>query len=347
MRRATQLLSHVLALSCAALAAGACTPHSTDSTEVGVRVAKVGLWEAKGVVEPPYPRGSTYFFPPIINDWYVYDVALQNLEMTRETSGARRGDDSLQFKTVDGNDISVNVTVAWNVDPAKTPYLVQFVGANTKAVEERLVRPVSRTIIRDVLNELASEQYYDANVRFQKAEEASRLLNHYLNNEGILVMQVLLGEHKFNDRYEQIIRDKKVAEQDAARLQSETEAARQQMVRELEVAKGEVSRSIEEARGEAEKRQINADAIYFERQRQAEAILSERKARAQGISEQARALAGSGGRNMVKLEVARALKGKKLLFVPTSGMDLRTNDMNQLLQTYGVLRATGAAAPTP
>lgn len=335
-----------LALAAAALLS-ACTPHSTDSTEVGVRVAKVGIWEDKGVVDAPYPRGSTYFFPPVINDWYVYDVALQNLEMTRETSGARRGDDSLQFKTVDGNDISVNVTVAWNVDPAKTPYLVQFVGKNTKAVEERLVRPVSRTIIRDVLNELASEQYYDANVRFQKAEQAARLLNHYLNDEGVLITQVLLGEHKFNDRYEQIIRDKKVAEQDAARLQSETEAARQQMVRELEVAKGEVSRNIEQARGESEKRKINADALYFERQRQAEAILAERRARAQGISEQARALAGSGGRNMVKLEVARSLKGKKLLFVPTSGMDLRTTDMNQLLQTYGVLKATGAQAPTP
>ena len=340
--------SRLALLGALLLSASACTPHSTGSTEVGVRVAKVGLWEGKGVVDESYPRGSTYFFPPIINDWYVYDVALQNLEMTREAgSGARRGDDSLQFKTVDGNDISVNVTVAWNVDPGKVPYLVQFVGENTKAVEERLVRPISRTIIRDVLNELASEQYYDANVRFQKAEEAARLLNHYLNNEGVVITQVLLGEHKFNDRYEQIIRDKKVAEQDAARLKSETEAARQQMVRELEVAKGDVSRTIEQARGETEKRKISADAIYFERQRQAEAILSERRAKAQGISERARALSGSGGRNMVKLEVAEALKGKKLLFVPTSGMDLRTTDMNQLLQTYGLMRATNQQAPSP
>lgn len=345
--RAAQHL-RLLLIAFVAVAFAACTPHSTGSTEVGVRVAKLGLWESKGVVDTPYPRGSTYFFPPVINDWYVYDVALQNLEMTREAGkGARKGNDSLRFKTVDGNDISVNVTVAWNVDPAMTPYLVQFVGDNTKSVEERIVRPVSRTIIRDVLNELASEQYYDANVRFQKAEEAARLLNHYLNNEGVIITQVLLGEHKFNDRYEQIIRDKKVAEQDAARLKSETEAARQQMLRELEVAKGDVSRAMEEAQGEAEKRQISADAIYFERQRQAEAILAERRAKAQGISEQARALAGSGGRNMVKLEVARALKDKKLLFVPTGGMDLRTTDMNQLLQTYGVMRATGQQAPTP
>jgi len=330
-----------LLLVALAVLAQACMPHSTDSTEVGIRVAKLGLWEPKGVVPDPYPPGTTNFFPPIINDWYVYDVALQNTVMTRApVEGDRTGDDSLRFKTVDGNDISVNVTVAWTIDPTKANYLVQFVGPDTASVGETLVRPVSRTIIRDVLNELASEQYYDANVRFQKAAEATEILNDYLNPEGVLVTQVLLGEHKFNDRYEQIIRDKKVAEQDAARLKSETEAAREQRRSELEVAKGDVSRNTEEAMGEAEKRKISADAIYFERERQAEAILAEQKAKAQGISEKAKALSGSGGRSMVKLEVARALKGKPVIFVPTGGMDLRTTDMNQLLKTYGVIKAT-------
>lgn len=323
------------------LSATACTPHSTDSTEVGVRVAKFGFFEPKGVVPEPYPPGTTSFFLPIVNDWYVFDTALQNLVMVREQNqGDREGDDSLRFKTVDGNDISVNVTVAWQVDPAKVGYMIQFIGPDTQSVGESLVRPVARTIIRDVLNELASEQYYDANVRFQKAEEATRQLNHYFAEEGVLVTQVLLGEHKFNERYEGIIRDKKVAEQDAARLKSEADAAREQRRSELEVAKGEVSRDIEQARGEATKQQIAADAIFFQRERQAEAILSERRAKALGISERARALAGSGGRNMVKLEVARALDGKPVIFVPTGGMDLRTTDMNELLKTYGVVKAT-------
>ncbi len=325
------------------LLAGGCVPYATDSTEVGVRVAKLGFIEKKGVVETPYMPGTTTFFPPVINGWYVYDTALQNLVMTRDSrSGDRAADDTLRFKTVDGNDISVDVTVAWAVDPAKVAYLLQFVGPDTQTVGDRLVRPVSRTLIRDVLNELKSEEYYDANVRFQKAEEANRLLNHYLNDEGILVKQVLLGEHKFSDEYEGIIRDKKVAEQDAARLKSETEAAFEQMRRELEVAKGEVSKSVETARGAAQQQQINADAIYYEHERTAQAILSERTAKAQGISERAKALSGSGGVNMVKLEVARSLKDKKIIFVPTGGMDIRTTDMNNLLQTYGAISVSGS-----
>ncbi len=319
-----------------------CVPFSTGSTEVGVRVANVGLLEPKGIVPEPYPPGATYFLAPVINDWFLYDTALQNMVMSRE-GGTHRSDDSLRFKTVDGNDISVNVTVAWSIIGTKAPYLLQFVGPDTETVGARLVRPVSRTIVRDVLNSLASEQYYDAGVRFRKAEEAATLLNHYLNPEGIQVAQVLLGEHRFNDRYEQIIRDKKVAEQDAARLNSETEAAREQRRREMEQAKGGVSQAIEEAQGEAQKRRLAADAIYYERQRNAEAILAEQRAKAKGIAERAKALAGSGGRNIVKLKVAEALKGKPIVFIPSGGMDLRTTDVNQLLESYAVVKSAPAS----
>ena len=78
------------------------------------------------------------------------------------------------------------------------------------------------------------------------------------------------------------------------------------------------------------------------------AILAEKKANAEGLQARARALAGSGGKAMVKLEVARALKGKKILFVPSGGgSDLRMTDMNDLLQTYGALALSNKQVPTP
>ncbi len=321
----------------------ACTPHTTGSTEVGVRTNKMGIVFDKGVQDTVYAPGSTSFFPPVITDWQVFDTALQNLEMSRESdSGSRAGDDSLNFKTIDGNDISVNVTVSWRLDPAQAPYLLRFVGRSTREVEERLVRPVSRTIIRDVLNELGSEQYYNAEVRFRKAAECKEHLDHYLGGEGIIVEQVLLGEHRFNPRYMKVIQDKKVAEQDASRLKSETTAAIAQMNRELEVAKGEVTRTVATAQGQSDQRRLQADAITFERQKQAEAALAEKRALAEGLTERAKALAGSGGRNKVKLEVAEALQGKSIVFLPSgSGMDLRTTDVNDLLQLYGVRAVAG------
>jgi regulator of protease activity HflC (stomatin/prohibitin superfamily) len=319
-----------------------CLPHETGSTEVGIRTAKVAVLGDPGVVKEVYPSGGTFFFAPFVNDWHVFDVGLQNLQMTRGPTGARDGDDSLHFKTHDGNDISVDVTVAWHIDPAKVVYILQFVGPNTRSVEEQLVRPVTRTVLRDLLNDLRSEQYYDASIRFQKAEEARAACNHYLNAEGVVIDQVLLGEHQFNPAYEQVIKDKTVAEQEAARLRSESEAAREQRRRELEVGKGEVSTSIEQARGEATRRQLSADAAYFARQREAEALLAEARAKAEGLKAQARALSGTGGRNMVKLQVAEALKNKPIVFMPASGTDLRKTDVNELLRTYGAAAASEA-----
>ena len=327
----------VLLLALGAFALG-CLPHSTGSTEVGVRTARIAPVGDKGVQKQVYAPGSTYFFPPVINDWHVFDTALQNLEMTREVNrGSRSGDDSLRFKTVDGNDISVNVTVAWRVDPAKAWYVLQFLGSDLSDVEVKLVRPVSRTIIRDVLNELASEQYYDADSRFRKGSEAEIRLNAYLNDEGVIIDQVLLGEHAFNPRYEAVIRDKKVSEQDAARLQSETEAASEQVKRDLEEQKGYVNQAIEKAMGEAQRQRLEADAAYYESERKAQAILTEAAADAESLEAKARALAGSGGAAQVKLKIAAAMRGKPIVFLPAnSGMDVRKTDVNALLERYGV-----------
>lgn len=314
----------------------------TESTEVGVRVAKVGLW-GKGVQPEVYAAGGTYFFFRPFSDWYTFDTAIQNLVMVREhEQGDRAGDDSLRFKTVDGNDVSVNVTVSWRIIPEKAPYLLQFVGQQTSEVEEELVRPTSRAVIRDVLNQLTSESYYQAELRFQMSEEARARLNKILEPEGVLIEQVVFGEHRFNDEYEQTIRDKKVAEQEAERLVSETEAGAEEMKRDLEKAKGEVSKSIEKARGEAEQRRLEADAIWFKRQKGAEALLAEKQARAEGLMARAKALAGAGGDKMVKLEIAKALQGKELVFVPAGGgMDVRTTDMNALLEQYGIQAVSG------
>src|SRR5205823_11597452 len=111
----------------AALALCGCTFHSTDSTEIGVLTRKVtffGLLGHKGVQEEVYLPGATYTFPALITDWNVFNVALQNLEMVASKGrGDRDSRDDLEFKTHDGNDIAVDVTVAWRIDPLKVAYL--------------------------------------------------------------------------------------------------------------------------------------------------------------------------------------------------------------------------------
>jgi regulator of protease activity HflC (stomatin/prohibitin superfamily) len=262
--------------------------------------------------------------------------------------GDREGRDDLAFKTHDGNDIAVDVTVAWRIDAARTPYILDRVGASTYEVKEHFVRPAARSIVRDVLNTMTSEEFYVSDKRFAKAEEAREKLSAFVKNEGVIVERVILGEHRFHPEYEKVIHDKKLAEQTAERMVSEGNASEQGAKRNLETARGEVSQKIAKAKGAADQVKLQADADYFKAQREAEAILAEKSARAKGVEKQNQALAGAGGRAMVKLRIAEALIGKQLLFVPGGGRNgLQTFNLNELLSRYAVAAARPPPAAEP
>ena len=333
------------ALSILALCAAAgCTFHNTDSTEVGVLTRKIGFLGKAGVQQETYPPGATYTFPAMITDWHVFNVALQNLEMTQsKVAGDRAEKDDIEFKTHDGNDIEVDVTVAWRVDTAKAPWILEHVGGSTFEVKENLVRPACRSIVRDVLNTMTSEEFYVSDKRFMKAEEARDKLAKVLGPEGVTVERVILGEHHFHPEYEKVIHDKKLAEQTAERMVSEGHAAQQEALRNLETAKGTVSQKIATAKGAADQLKLHADADYFRAQREAEAILAEKRAHAKGVEKQNQALSGAGGRAMVKLKVAEALADKKIFFIPGGGKNgLQTTNMNDLLSRFAVTKAAEA-----
>lgn len=326
-------LLRTLALLC--LASG-CVSHSTDETQVGVLVCKIGLGCAhQGIQEDIYPPGSTNFFAAWIRDWYVFDTKVQNLEMSAKINGGDRAErDDLQFKTTDGSDVSMDVTVVWVIDAKSAPALLANVGKNTEEIKEKLVRPMARTLVRDVLNRLDSESIYNADKRFQGAEDAQKQLAAALSPYGIIVSQVILHEHRFPTEYEKIIHDRKLAEQRAEQLKSEAEAATQEALRDLEGARGKVASDLAQAQGQLNRAKLEADARYYQSQQEAEAILAERAAKSQAIAKRNEALKGSGGRAMVKLRIADALAGKKIVLVPGGGGggSLQRLDVNKLME---------------
>ena len=79
--------------------------------------------------------------------------------------------------------------------------------------------------------------------------------------------------------------------------------------------------------------------MYFEQQQLlAQAIKAEGIADAKGIQEMNNALSGSSGKAIVKLKIAEALQDKHIMLMPTSegGMNLKTTNMNQLIETMGI-----------
>jgi hypothetical protein len=84
--------------------------------------------------------------------------------------------------------------------------------------------------------------------------------------------------------------------------------------------------------------------VYQEQQQLlAKAIRAEGIAEANGIREMNNALAGSGGDAIVKLRIAEAMQGKRIMLVPVSegGMNLKTTDINRLIETFGIKALSG------
>ena len=322
----------LLALSL--LTFSACTPHTTQATEVGVRFNKI-----TGSTEIADP-GATYFFAPIVNDWATFDTSTQNLVMSAKVEGGdRREKDDLRFKTRDGNDIETDVTVRWRIDPTRAASVWKLVAPNTESLKERVVRPQARAYVRDVLNRLDSEEYYNPDLRFAAARDATDVLARLLKPYGIIVDQVILGDFSFKPDYQQLINKRKEAEKQAEKLEAEILATQEANKANLQQKVAELTEQLTRATGDFEQAKRAADAYVVRRQQEAQATLAEKSAVAQGIHKERAALNGSAGDAYVSLQLIEALQKKEIRQIPKlpGGANVIV-DGNKLLQQLGVIQ---------
>ena len=333
----------LIALSAAAMMAAltACTPHTTAATEVGVRFNKIT--RATEIAQP----GATYFFAPIVNDWAVFDVSTQNLVMARnvEGGGDRKEKDDLRFKTRDGNDIETDVTVRWRIDPTKAAAIWKQVAPSTKLIKERVVRPQARTYIRDVLNRLDSEEYYNPDLRFRAANDATKLLAAHLLPFGIVVEQVILGDFSFKPDYQTLINRRKEAEKNAEKLEAEILATLESNKANLQTKIAELTEQLTRSQGELQQAKTAADAYLVRRQQEAQAVLAEKTAVAEGVRKERAALNGSAGDAYVSLQLIDALQKKEIRQIPKLPNGNVIIDGNKLMEQLGIIRYSQKQEP--
>ena len=316
-----------------AIGAVSCTPHHTGATQVGVRFSKITR-----SVERADP-GATYFFIPFINDWKTFDVSTQNLVMTAQVSaGDRSGKDDLRFKTRDGNDIETDVTIRWRIDPMRTDFIWQQVGPSTATVKERLVRPMARAYVRDVLNRLDSEEFYNPDLRFRAAARATETLAAALKPHGVITEQVILGDFSFKHDYQSLINQRKEAEKQAEKLEAEILATREANQANLQAKIAELTQELTAASGQLAQARRAADAYLVQKQQAARATLAEKEAIAQGIRKERAALNGSAGDAYVNLQLIEALQKKEIRQMPRLPNGNVIIDGNKLLEQLGIIR---------
>jgi regulator of protease activity HflC (stomatin/prohibitin superfamily) len=287
---------------------------------------------------------------PIINDWNTFDTKLQTMEMTFDPKrGDLRARDDLLFKTIDGNDISLDVIIQYRIDPTKAPYILQNVAQDDFLLRQKIIRTVVRSVPRDIFGELQTEGFYISGQRQEKAEKVQEALNKILGPMGVIIAKVSTKDYRFPPAYQQAIEDRKVADQQAEKNKSQAKAAEEEYRRKVADAQGKVNNRVAAADGEFERSKLEADAYFQQQESIAKAITAEGIADAKGIRAMNVALGGPGGEVLVKLRIAEALKGKKIYLLPMSegGINLKTTDINDLLRVYGLQGMAQKAAVRP
>jgi regulator of protease activity HflC (stomatin/prohibitin superfamily) len=316
-------------LAIAVLAAGGAACGTTTSTEIGVRTSMFGVLEKRGASQV-YQPGGVYFFLPILNTWHTLPISQQNLIMNATPGeGDRPVPDDITFKTKDGNNIHIDVNVMWRVDPANAALLIQHIGQSIEEIRERLVRPVSRSVIRDVFNEITSEEYYHVTKKTEMADKAKKKLEGEFKTYGILVDMLQVQQHRFDAEYQAAINAQKQAEADVQKLIEQQKNMEVQKKSELEGKRAQWNRQLEEAMGEAGRTRNEADAYYQTKTNEAQAVLAKAEAEAEGVRKEAAALSKMGGDAYVKMQVAQRLSQKRIVIVP--GTNVSTMNVNEMV----------------
>ena len=306
--------------------------HSTDSSEVGVRTVK---WLGrKGVENQVYQPGSAYFFLPIFNDWTTFDTRLQVIEM--------KGPYQVVIKTHDGNDLFVDITFSYRIDPQKTPYICQYVAKSDLELREKVFKTVARSRTRDFLGALSTDEFTRTEDRNHAVELAKTGLHEIYEKYGIILERVAVMDYRFDPDYLKVITEKKIAEAKTLEIRAQIEAQREANKRLLNESEGQVKAMIAFSVGRYSNTVSAAEADFDQKRILAEAILTEGTNSSMAIAKQREAMASAGGETQIQLAFATNLLGKRIIMIPTgNSLNLQTLDLNKALETF--LRRDGSA----
>jgi len=165
----------------------------------------------------------------------VFDTRTQTYTMSAVSSeGQKEGDDAIRVLSSDGLEVSIDLSVQYKVSPDKAPFILQNIGVDYL---EKIVRPVSRTAIRDnAVNYAAVDLYSTKRQEFQ--EKINRYITANFVKRGLELQQILVRNITLPASVRASIESKINAEQDAQKMQFVLQKEKQEAERKRVEAQG-------------------------------------------------------------------------------------------------------------
>jgi len=211
---------------------------------------------AGGVRPEPLQPGLNWVVP-FMETVKPYPISFQTYTMSiMPSEGQKIGDDSISARTLDGQEIIIDASVIYAIDPNE---VVNVHIDWQDRYSEDLVRPQSRGVIRDAVS-----QYGVADAVSTKREEMVKImtdnLRKKLEENGILLVDFVLRNVTFSPEYAASVEQKQIAEQQAQQAKFVVESKKQEAEQARQQAQGLADAIVIRAKGDAEARLIQAEA---------------------------------------------------------------------------------------
>ena len=210
----------------------------------------------KGYRDEPIGPGL-HWIVPFAEGTRTYSVAKQTYTMSSTPGeGQVKGDDSVQARTKDGQQVSIDASVTYSIDPKK---IIDLNITWQNRFQDELVRPQARGIIRDVVSQYGVEEI----VSTKRAELESSIttsLHQKFSDNDLILVNFVVRNISFSDEYAKAVEQKQIAEQQALQAQLVVQQKHQEAEQARQVAQGQADAAVIAAKGAADARVIQAQA---------------------------------------------------------------------------------------
>jgi regulator of protease activity HflC (stomatin/prohibitin superfamily) len=216
------------------------------------------------VISAVAPRGyreqslsaGLHWIIPFAESVVRYPISSQTYTMSIASSeGPVAGDDSITARTSDGQEIFVDASVIYSIDPTK----VVQVHIQWQDRYAELVRAQARGIVRDVVSQYGVEEVVSSK-RLEMVAQLQDAMRAKLEANGLLLQDYILRNITFSAEYAASVEQKQISEQQAQQAQLIVEQRKQEAEQARQTAQGQADALVIRAKGDAESRLIEADA---------------------------------------------------------------------------------------
>jgi regulator of protease activity HflC (stomatin/prohibitin superfamily) len=204
------------------------------SSFVQIDAGYVGVTKLFGKVQPVVLNSGLHFINPLYEVERL-DVRTQNYTMSGiNDEGHKSGDDAIRVLTADGLEVTIDLSVLFHLMPSEAPRLIRETGVD---YQDKIVRPVSRTRIRD------NAVYYEAVALYstKRDEFQARIfktIDEEFKKRGLLLENLLVRNITLPTAVKGSIEQKIQAEQDAQKMQFVLQKEKQEADRKRVEAQG-------------------------------------------------------------------------------------------------------------